>query len=366
MPRVTGAPYSARETNASIQAGTAGATETSSGQYDLVWRDSAGRTRRESHAEEGKRAPCRSFLAQVQDPVAGYAYLVDPVNKVVHRAPLVAGERPDPNERDAEQSLGTKTISGVTVVGFKTTRTAPPSPRRPNDPPRTFTVESWRSPELQVLIYSKTTDQDGSGSIFALQDLSKAEPDPALLRPPAGYQIVDEKEGFIVRTGDGGPAAGASAGAGRRSSTPWPAASLPIVAHAANPSTSPVPLRAFDRFLPLENGGDHSAAISLGDVNGDGNLDIVLSTGRHWESPIRLFFGDGKGGFKSMGDIGSRGYASYGVPLADLNGDGILDLAVAHRLRRREACFLRRWQRPLQAGWLVWRLANAGPQHRGG
>src|SRR5215472_13683060 len=35
-------------------------------------------------------------------------------------------------------------------------------------------------------------------------------------------------------------------------------------------------LRSFDRFLPLENSGDHSAAISLGDLDGDGSLDIVL------------------------------------------------------------------------------------------
>jgi len=58
-------------------------------------------------------------------------------------------------------------------------------------------------------------------------------------------------------------------------------------------------------------------------------LDVVLSTGRHWASPIHVYFGDGKGGSKAAWAINDRRYASYGVPLTVLNGDGILDLAVA-------------------------------------
>ncbi len=95
---------------------------------------------------------------------------------------------------------------------------------------------------------------------------------------------------------------------------------------AQPPAGSPV-LRSFDLFIPLERSGDHSAAISLGDLNGDGNLDIVLSTGRHWASPIRLYLNDGKGNFPAFTNVGDRGYKSYGVPLADLNGDGFLDIA---------------------------------------
>ncbi len=91
---------------------------------------------------------------------------------------------------------------------------------------------------------------------------------------------------------------------------------------------APSPLRSFNRFVPLPDSGDHSAALSIGDVNGDGHPDLVLSTGRHWESPIHLYLGNGTGAFQPAGDIGSGGYASYGVPLIDLNGDGILDLAV--------------------------------------
>lgn len=100
---------------------------------------------------------------------------------------------------------------------------------------------------------------------------------------------------------------------------------LALSGAAQKPSIS---TRSFNRFVGFDDSGDHSAAISLGDVNGDGALDVVLSTGRHWESPIRLYLGDGKGGFKPAGEIGNQGYASYGDPLVDLNGDGFLDLAV--------------------------------------
>ena len=66
-------------------------------------------------------------------------------------------------------------------------------------------------------------------------------------------------------------------------------------------------LRTFDRFVALANAGDHSAAISLGDLDGDGNLDIVLSTGRHWASPIRLYLNDGKGNFPASRKLAPRG-----------------------------------------------------------
>jgi hypothetical protein len=38
---------------------------------EWMWRDSAGRTRTESHAVPGGRSRCASFLAMVADPVTG-------------------------------------------------------------------------------------------------------------------------------------------------------------------------------------------------------------------------------------------------------------------------------------------------------
>jgi hypothetical protein len=311
MRAVTGAPYSARQTHEMVQTFADGTHETSSEAEDWTWRDSSGRVRTEIRKGEAKRAPCRSVLIEIEDPVGGFAYLVNPVDRIAYRVALVATPAPARHaveEPDAEP-LGTKTMSGVPAEGTLTKST------RPNG--STVTDERWISPQLGLPVYEKNSDSRGTDSTTTLRDLSTAEPDASLFQIPADYRIVNETGPFTVEVNGGVPTP-------RRTAPD----TSPLVAHPADKSTSPVPLRSFGRFLVLEGAGDHAAAISLGDVNGDGNLDAVLSTGRHWESPIRLYFGDGKGGFKPIGDIGTQGYASYGVPLADLNGDGLLDLAV--------------------------------------
>src|ERR1700730_18531429 len=59
----------------------------------------------------------------------------------------------------------------------------------------------------------------------------------------------------------------------------------------ANSQTLP----RFDRVLLLETTSETSANVSIGDLNGDGNLDIVLVKGRHWPLLRRVLLSDGKG-----------------------------------------------------------------------
>jgi hypothetical protein len=40
--------------------------------------------------------------------------------------------------------------------------------------------------------------------------------------------------------------------------------------------------RTFDRVKLLEEKGATSASVSLGDIDRDGDLDIILARGRHW------------------------------------------------------------------------------------
>jgi len=51
-------------------------------------------------------------------------------------------------------------------------------------------------------------------------------------------------------------------------------------------------LRSFDRVLLLESTGETSAGVSLGDVDANGTLDVVLAKGRHWPLNNLIFRND--------------------------------------------------------------------------
>ncbi len=70
-----------------------------------------------------------------------------------------------------------------------------------------------------------------------------------------------------------------------------------------------------------------SNAVTLGDLNGDGYLDMVAvgTGGGTAQASIRL--GNGNGTFGASTTYTSMG--EFGVQLADLNGDGVLDLVAA-------------------------------------
>lgn len=98
-----------------------------------------------------------------------------------------------------------------------------------------------------------------------------------------------------------------------------------------------------------EEAGGWANKLLLHDMNGDGHLDIVAS---YYLGP-RVWWGDGKGRWQSQ----SKGLAHTilgglyrGIAVADLNGDGRTDLAVANAVNGAEA-FLQNadgsWQGPI-------------------
>jgi hypothetical protein len=88
--------------------------------------------------------------------------------------------------------------------------------------------------------------------------------------------------------------------------------------------------RAFPRPLALEDSAHTSANVSIGDVNGDGHLDVVLVKGRHWPLQNLVRLGDGAGGFGSPRAVGPGPDRSYTGALLDLDGDGDLDMIVSN------------------------------------
>ena len=99
---------------------------------------------------------------------------------------------------------------------------------------------------------------------------------------------------------------------------------------AAPAQTGPGPQDLRFEARALEETAETSAGASFGDLDGDGDLDLVLAKGRHWPLENRILLGDGAGGFAAAGDTGFPADRTYTAALADLDGDGDLDLVVGN------------------------------------
>jgi hypothetical protein len=81
----------------------------------------------------------------------------------------------------------------------------------------------------------------------------------------------------------------------------------------------------FQRHILLHRSG--AVNVGVADLNGDGSLDVVANLSQEWEE-IHLFENNGRGNFTSRVIYGSTNedFGSSGLSLYDLNGDGRLDL----------------------------------------
>jgi hypothetical protein len=208
------------------------------------------------------RIPDSTLWIEITDPVARVKYVLDPTNKVAHRQQLPvppeipargamsgggigsqgvitspgmgtiarntgtfsgtlgggggrgggmgqggeiglagsAGARPADMPQMSQEKLGTQSMEGVLADGTRTTRTFPVGSQG-NDRPISVVSEMWMSPELKVMILSKTSDPRSGDHIQKLTNIITGEPSATLFQPPPEYTVVDESGAFTIKWG---------------------------------------------------------------------------------------------------------------------------------------------------------------------
>jgi hypothetical protein len=189
-----------------------------------IYRDSEGRTRTETHLNvpaEGGETPVR---IEIFDPVARVRYTMNTRQKIVHKmtlsprqglpmqmqqavetsgqtsssapARLGQSEVQEANgSTHSSEKLGTQTIEGLVVEGRRHTTTWPAGSHMGNDRPVTEISETWRSPELRIVVLLKQSDPQAGETTRKLTNISRAEPDPSLFQPPADYVVKTDDRG---------------------------------------------------------------------------------------------------------------------------------------------------------------------------
>lgn len=75
---------------------------------------------------------------------------------------------------------------------------------------------------------------------------------------------------------------------------------------------------------------ERTASMGVGDIDNDGDMDVVIANGRHWPGQNRIFFNNGDGIFTVSKPLGTESATSYSTELADFDNDGDLDIAVGN------------------------------------
>ena len=199
---VTGAPYSGQVTTEHKQT-LADGNQIDTTNTAVVSRDGQGRTYREEtlpaigpYTASGN--PPKAIF--IDDPVAGVAYVLDPVHKTARKFMLPP---PRPGNNDAvpfqrggsspnttTTSLGSKTMEGVLAQGTQFTRTIPAG-RIGNAQPIQIVTTRWFSSELSINVRTETSDPSHGQTTTSLTNLNRSEPDPSLFQVPSGYTVLE-------------------------------------------------------------------------------------------------------------------------------------------------------------------------------
>jgi hypothetical protein len=93
-----------------------------------------------------------------------------------------------PDWEEKTEQLPARQIEGVMAEGTRITRTIPAGAIG-NEQPIVITSEEWVSPELQVLVMTRTSDPRTGESTYRLMNITRGEPNPSWFEIPPDYTV---------------------------------------------------------------------------------------------------------------------------------------------------------------------------------
>ncbi|HZI62724.1 MAG TPA: hypothetical protein VFD62_18585 [Pyrinomonadaceae bacterium] len=97
---------------------------------------------------------------------------------------------PSPNASKVTQELGKQIIEGVEAEGKRTTITIPAG-EMGNERPIEIVHEQWYSPELHLMVMTRTSDPRSGETTYKLTNINRSEPARTLFEVPSDYTVKD-------------------------------------------------------------------------------------------------------------------------------------------------------------------------------